>query len=323
VSAEVYLVSPRRSRPIPVVIMTARVQPTLLSVLERLPCDPAIAPDPVDAAIRQFAPLLVADRLRREHNSPIAFTRVVMDMRKPANFAIVQAIAFYKMERPAQSGANQLVSIGHDQVEANACGRIDFAAALDNPLRNFVQALKRGTFRMLELSCSDQMKHMFAVGLSRYQLTSFAGYLIQQSGSQQFKIWDCAIVSECPALIAKGVRVGNCWLAYGCAPHMPQNLTRINTRRRSPKMLAMKSGPGLLLDMWLSILKCRNAPAIGVAFAHTVTLALHYQRVLRVNKRAFDLRRFGRKKSVKPAHRRVFVPARVPADIRNVPEAYQ
>jgi len=315
--------SRHRSRPILVVIMTARFQPTLLSVLERLPCDPAISSDPVDAAIGQFAPLLVADRLRREHNCTVAFARVVMDMREPANFAIVQAIAFYKMERPAQSGTNQLVSIGHDQVEANACGRIDFAAALDNPVRNFVQALKRGTFRMLELSCSNQMKHMFAVGLSRYQLTSFAGYLIQQKGSQPFKIWDCAIVSECPYLIAKGVRVGNFWLAHGCAPHMPQNLTRINARRRSLKMLAMKSGPGLLLDMWLSILKRRNAPAIGVAFACTVTLALHHQRILRVNKRTFDLRRFGRKKSVKPAHRWVFAPASVPADIRNVPEAYQ
>lgn len=272
---------------------------------KRAAVETIIGIDPVDRTIGHFLPILMADRLRRDHDGAVRVARSMMNVRKSANFAIMHPAPLDKFEWPTQSAAGHFMPIGDQQIETELRRRIDIAAPVGDSLYQLCEGIQYRPPGFAFLHHAQQLEHVLAVRIPVDGGAAGVGKFGQQQGAHPVKIGNRSIVNQRPAAIHEWVRISQRWFANRSPADMRQHLPRINAPGRPPEMLAMISRPCLPFNVCGGAVKRDHAPAVGMGCAGPVRLALHHKRVLRMHQRAFNLGRLGGAKPVQSTHARI------------------
>lgn len=272
------------------------------SQLERLPRDPAIRTDLVNGVLGDFTPALMADRFRRQNNRTVVRLWIMVHVREAANLTIAHPRSFDISKRAPNSSADQVASVGENNIQPNLCIRVDLTNSVSKPPDHFAHDLECRMPRPTDLERSDQMKDMLAISLPEDQPSAFDRDLPEQRGPNLVEMRHRAVVSKDPTPVRKRMRVFKARRANRCPPNMRHHLFRVDPRRSALKMLTVIGCPRLPLHVRQIALESRHAPPVRVALAGPVSRALDHQRVLRMHQRAFDLGWLRRAKSVQAAH---------------------
>jgi hypothetical protein len=123
-------------------------------------------------------------------------------------------------------------------------------------------------------------------------------WLGQQALAHLLEVRQRAVMREQPDAVNGGVGVLESRRAEGRPPHMGDRRPRIHARRRLLEMLAVIGGPGLLLDEWHAVRILGHASAVAVGQPSAVPDSLSHQRVMGLNKAAFESRGLDRLQAV-------------------------
>lgn len=213
-------------------------------------------------------PFLMGQRFRGNDNRLVVAARIVVDMRKATDFAVVDTIAIYKAEPAIHARSKQSLAIRDHHVEPKPfAGGGPFCKLGDLMCHDLQRAdhVAVRVNRALLGSSEEKTKHMLAVCHSFDRVAMLRAQPRPQLLAHLRKTWHGAVVGKSPTLVDKGVGIVQICAAHGCPADMGKDERGIGTRRRPLKMLAVVGRPGLALNIPAITPEGGNPPSVRMA----------------------------------------------------------